>query len=224
MKKSAFTLIELLVVIAIIAILAGIALPVFSKVQEKAHATQDASNIRQLGLGVIGYMNDNTDTYPALAGPWTKKLNPTYVPGWKVFLSPFDKRTSNENGDGTTPVSYDMNANLTTKAGGSGGPASSSDVVNPSSCILMAPNINDPVNINSAAVGWKGTALNPGQPSVLSMSSNGSGATGGTHAGGRHINVLFADAHVADMLMSDFHSTLPNSDTTSSITDVRWNK
>jgi prepilin-type N-terminal cleavage/methylation domain-containing protein len=58
MKKRAFTLIELLVVIAIIAVLSAILFPVFAKAREKARQTTCASNMRQLGLAWIQYMQD----------------------------------------------------------------------------------------------------------------------------------------------------------------------
>lgn len=62
--RSGFTLIELLVVIAIIAILAAILFPVFAKAREKARQISCASNLRQLGLGMLQYTQDYDETYP----------------------------------------------------------------------------------------------------------------------------------------------------------------
>ncbi len=63
-KATGFTLIELLVVIAIIAILAAILFPVFAKAREKARQTSDLSNIKQVNLGLLQYLQDNDETYP----------------------------------------------------------------------------------------------------------------------------------------------------------------
>src|SRR6476469_2529171 len=107
MKKSlgAFTLIELLVVIAIIAILVGIALPVFSTVQEKGRITQDMNNLRQIGIETQLYLNDHESIFPSAAEAWMSSLQPKYLPSWKIFQSPFDKRTALED-DTNAPVSY----------------------------------------------------------------------------------------------------------------------
>jgi prepilin-type N-terminal cleavage/methylation domain-containing protein/prepilin-type processing-associated H-X9-DG protein len=62
--KSAFTLIELLVVIAIIAILAAILFPVFGRARENARRSACQSNLKQIGLGIMQYIQDYDEKYP----------------------------------------------------------------------------------------------------------------------------------------------------------------
>ena len=64
MNKKGFTLIELLVVIAIISILAAILFPVFARARENARRTSCMNNLKQMGLGVMQYVQDYDEKYP----------------------------------------------------------------------------------------------------------------------------------------------------------------
>ena len=75
-RVHAFTLTELLTVIAIIGILAAILIPAVARVREAARASQCASNLRQIGLGIALYADDHRGVMP---GPIASGQGPTFV-------------------------------------------------------------------------------------------------------------------------------------------------
>lgn len=67
-NRSGFTLIELLVVISIIAVLAAILFPVFAQARNRARGTVCQSNMRQIGMAMLAYVQDYDGTYPPAFG------------------------------------------------------------------------------------------------------------------------------------------------------------
>jgi len=65
MRRRGFTLIELLVVIAIITIMAAILFPVFAKAREQARKATCASNLRQIGMALLQYVQDYDERWPS---------------------------------------------------------------------------------------------------------------------------------------------------------------
>jgi len=90
MKSSrGFTLIELLVVIAIIAILAAILFPVFAQAREKARAITCVSNMKQIGLAMLMYAQDNDELLPRYQ---TFPADPNRIAdNWLGIIQPYEK-------------------------------------------------------------------------------------------------------------------------------------
>lgn len=86
-RKLGFTLVELLVVIAIIAILAAILFPVFAQAKVTAKRTACSSNLRQIGIALQLYADDNADTLPQSSH--TAGASPGA--SWVYLLAPYVK-------------------------------------------------------------------------------------------------------------------------------------
>jgi len=210
-SSRGFTLIELLVVITIIAILASIALPAYTGVQERAKVTQDLSNLRQLGIATQTFLNDNDNVYFSPSENWMQKLHPKYLPSWKIFQSPFDNastRPPKEN-DTESPVSYGLNENTKDANSTQAVPTLSSDkILKPSEYILFAPAQTKTSPYFTGKAGDTGVT-------VKNTSAGRYGDTaGGTHNRGQRINACMADLHVENMLWKDFHDDTPDPNST----------
>jgi prepilin-type N-terminal cleavage/methylation domain-containing protein/prepilin-type processing-associated H-X9-DG protein len=184
-RSTAFTLIELLVVIAIIAILAAILFPVFAKAREKARTSSCQSNLKQIGIGVLQYVQDNDERFPLFdqRNPtiyWRALIQP-YMKSIQVFQCPSDSRT-NLDGNGVAQ-SYCGNENIFMWGGaGTVATRAMAALTRPAESIM----VSDQVNLQMAqtrtwvAADWNNQMGITNQPPL--------------HMDG--MNFLFADGHV----------------------------
>ena len=76
-KLTGFTLIELLVVIVIIGILSSLLLPALTRAKAKAKQTACLNNLKQLGIAITMYADDNKGLLPDAEPLPTDPLDPT---------------------------------------------------------------------------------------------------------------------------------------------------
>jgi prepilin-type N-terminal cleavage/methylation domain-containing protein len=208
--SRAFTLIEVIVVLAIIVIMMAMVYPAYTTISERAKATKDLSNLRQIGIATQTYLNDNDGVLFSPATTWMSQLEPKYLSSWRIFQSPFDKRPPSEAGTNSpvSPISYGVNANIYP----GGAALSTTKITNPTGFILFAP-----AQTSAATVSFLGTAISPlqgvtvvGNGNNTATSNPGGVAIGGTHNSRQRINALFGDLHCETVTWAAFTITTSN--------------
>lgn len=215
--RRGFTLIELLVVIAIIAILASILFPVFGRARENARRSSCQSNLKQVGLGLLQYIQDSDERTPRTFygnGGWGAS-NPTlghykwmdaiepYMKSAQIFVCP-----SFSHPDGTyipyrqlpagntqqlgTYGSYPVNNSYTDTTDNNNNPTDKalSALVTPSTTVWALD------GNGQYELAWTTVALTP---AVTDGTGTSSGMRVMNNARERHLqtlNTLYCDGHV----------------------------
>lgn len=201
-SRRGFTLIELLVVVAIVAILAAILFPVFARAREMARKTSCASNLRQLGMATLMYVQDHDGYFYPHRAPvyWFGRLdtatNPPTVYREEGLLYPYMRNFQIQlcpsftgqpaYGRGTAGYGYNV-VYLTAGFGAAG--VNEAQIQRPAACALFADSaayanwLNPPVLMETLSI-WPPSSTITFNYAVVQFRHNGTA------------NVVYADGHV----------------------------
>jgi prepilin-type N-terminal cleavage/methylation domain-containing protein/prepilin-type processing-associated H-X9-DG protein len=218
--RRGFTLIELLVVIAIIAILASILFPVFARARENARRSSCQSNLKQIGLGVMQYVQDYDENYPItfhnIDGSaaafqdkqnergWAYNIQP-YIKSVQLFQCPSDSFAGpdysliNDNSGhmNSRYVDYTYNRNLGNAAGPTAAVVNSSALTFVSNTVLLSEAPGSNCSSGASVTGGPGGGSSGTTVGLARLRDDG--LTPPTGPAQRHLdgsNFAFADGHV----------------------------
>lgn len=218
-SAQGFTLIELLVVIAIIAILAAILFPAFAKARESARKASCASNLKQIGLGVMQYVQEYDEIYPFMASwenpvgqsiqPYIKSGNNNAEGGvWDCPSSPTGKTRAGSTEKQNNNYGFHMNLFPLAQRFGNGPiPVVPIAVIDaPSDKVLVAEKgvftANDFGGGELYTYMWQYKSTTNDEDVLVPGDCDGADFACGVTPRYRHIeaaNMLFADGHVKSM-------------------------
>jgi prepilin-type N-terminal cleavage/methylation domain-containing protein/prepilin-type processing-associated H-X9-DG protein len=219
--KRGFTLIELLVTIAIISILAAILFPVFARARENARRSSCLSNLKQIGLGAMQYIQDYDGRFPKYAytgavAPdadqggawdsskgwyWANVLYP-YIKSQQVFICPSSPNAGTKYKYPSGPSLQQYGANYDLCPSSAAVSVAESSIVSPAGTYLFMDAGYYTIKWDWAQTGpvTTGTAADiyhyvPGlcgiSPSTITSDND---CVSGRHFDG--MNMAFADGHV----------------------------
>ena len=147
-RRAGFTLVELLVVIAIIGVLVGLLLPAVQAARESARRSSCQNNLKQIGLGCIGYADAKKGFPPGIWDNVPRSSTPadaaSNIPGvaWSAMILPYMEYSETYNDLASATSNWTVNWQQT---------ASGSAVGR-----RRIPSYNCPTNINFRSAGRDG--------------------------------------------------------------------